>query len=77
MLINLVIFLLAPPPNVILPAPIVSSLLGPAPGTQAPVDLSKPPPLMSDHTKKPLTELEMSYYNLPAGLLITIVEVIL
>lgn len=79
----------APPPNIIIPTPIGPPVL-PTPGGEM-LDFSKPPPgfgplppqnlppppilsAVKDPTKQ-LSEIEMPYYNLPAGLMIPHIKV--
>lgn len=69
----------APPTNLILPPPI-----GPPLATQSALDLSKPPPnfgplpppgvAATNLMDKSLAELEVPYYNLPAGLMVPLVK---
>ena len=63
-----------PPPNLIIPPPIIPGL----PQANS-LDLSKPPPgfpLQQIDLSKPLVmpHIDMPYYNLPAGLMVPIVK---
>lgn len=73
----------APPPNLIIPPPVIPasaemldfSKPPPGFGPLPPQNLPPPPLVAPKDPSKPFAEIEMPYYNLPAGLMVPHVKV--